>query len=323
MRRRNTLTLDDQSRGSTSWELAVAVVAVVVSIATFFVTRQQVDAGQKSIEQVEEQIDQQQQQIRQGERALTQAKEQLRLQKQALEEQRTASLSEEYSRTVNQLASDQESVRVDAVTDLTRIASDSPDKLETVMRVLGTHLRASGPATYVGFGGRPTDSYYAAAAIRTLKKRWMEKTAESNFKIDLANIDVHGQSWADVDLTGAYIPGIDLRGADLALANMAGAYAVGARFDCADLTSVPFGTADLRASQFAGAVVSGADFHDVEHLDPAAVAGVRWAAGDPPTWPDGFAAPQEGTVSKSDCIAALKSVTPVASPAPSAAQSTG
>jgi hypothetical protein len=117
----------------------------------------------------------------------------------------------------------------------------------------------------------PYDNKYAAGQLRSMLrlKPHIERLRRSigmetvRPTIDLANVQLYGQSWAGIDfawLSGRFFLGIDLRGANLKESIWGASWLERAHLQCADLKDANLQGARLDGADLRGANLEGADF---------------------------------------------------------------
>jgi len=147
-------------------------------------------------------------------------------------------ITERFTRAVDQLGSDDVTIRLGGIYALDRIAGDSPQDYVPAMQVLASYVRGASPRSAAGSTPGPAGS------------------AGRDFPIDVqAVLTILG---------GRTVPWpaprcLDLSGADLAFANLANANLVGICLERTDLASANLVGADLQGTTMSGANPTHAD----------------------------------------------------------------
>jgi hypothetical protein len=144
--------------------------------------------------------------------------------------QRAGTLTDRYTRVVEQLASHDEAIRVGAIHALDRIAAEAVTERAGVVALLATYVRVRARRGWTSLDDPHLPLRSRAADIQAALStftRWIEPgvvppqwlTADVAHT-DLRNANLHGCTlWhvriRDVNLIGADLAGADLRGADL------------------------------------------------------------------------------------------------------------
>lgn len=121
----------------------------------------------------------------------------------------------------------------------------------------------------------PPDNRYAANELRAMMNLRMAvgklgiapRVLTPPPSVDLANVQLIGQSWAKIDfswLGGHYFPGIDLRGANLSDSIWGNSTLDRAYLQCANLTNAIFTGARLNGADLRGTELTGANFTNAE-----------------------------------------------------------
>ena len=202
-------------------------------------------------------------------------------------------ITDRFSRAVDQLGSDQLTVRLGGIYALERIARDSPRDYGPVMEVLTAFVREQSPLP-ANAAGTPAASAPAipaevAAVFKVIGRRTPEQITaeiEEGGCLDLTGINAVGEDLADYDLSHTCWDRSDLRGATLARAELSGATfagstlaqanldgvaAQGAIYNQADLTMANLSRADLRdanllAADLSTATLQGTDLRGADLL---------------------------------------------------------
>lgn len=171
-------------------------------------------------------------------------------------------ITERFTRAVDQLGSDDLTVRLGGVYALDRISGDSARDYGPVMEVLTAYVRqtvprrdsAATPAASPGDGadGSPVD----VQAILTILGRRTEPWHGAGC-LDLSGTDLRGADLTGANLTGMCLSGSDLTGAALARSDLRGTVLSSAVLLGADL-----GGANLEEASLAGAKLAGANLLD-------------------------------------------------------------
>ena len=189
---------------------------------------------------------------------------------------REGQITDRFARAVEQLGSDDPTIRIGAIYALERIARDSERDHRPVMEVLTAFVRnepegAATPVTGSDVQGtvRGTE---VRAALGVIGRRDAERDGGGEclnlygarlIGIDLAGFRLARTCFRSADLPGATFAAADLTGgsfqdADLSGANLGEAVAVGVNFRDATLTRANLIGADLTGASLTGADLSGA-----------------------------------------------------------------
>lgn len=188
--------------------------------------------------------------------------EQLTATRKSLEIAQEGQTIERFTRTVEQLGSQQPQVRVGGIYGLGEIAKNSPrDRSWIVVSILVAFARDR--AKWQGstqVRALPEDVQAALSVLTSPDTHLLGTEATKRRTVDLEDTDFRraylvGANLEGVDLSRAHLEGADLRGADLKTASLVGSHLDGALLQGSSLSG-----ADLRAAQMSGADVSGARF---------------------------------------------------------------
>ena len=202
-------------------------------------------------------------------------------------------ITDRFSRAVDQLGSDELTVRLGGIYALERIARDSPRDYGPVMEVLTAFVRQESPlpgdAAATPAASAPQIPAEVAAVFKVIGRRTPEQiTAEMEeggcleltginaVGMDLAGYELRNTCWDRSDLRGATLARADLSdttfaGSTLAQANLDGVVAQGASFNQADIAQANLSRADLRnanllAADLSTATLQGTDLRDANLL---------------------------------------------------------
>ncbi|GAA2725680.1 pentapeptide repeat-containing protein [Cellulomonas aerilata] len=166
---------------------------------------------------------------------------------------RSAHVTDRYSKAIEQLGSDKREVRVGAVFALERIARDSPLDQPAITEVLTAFVRESRPLVAAGAPAsataRPAADVQAALTIIGRRRADVRERA-----LDLRACDLRESD----------LPGANLRGALLSGSQFTGAGLEDARLEGAWLEDVDFTGAKLQAASLTRALLTGATFDGAE-----------------------------------------------------------
>jgi hypothetical protein len=172
---------------------------------------------------------------------------------------RSGQFTDRYSRAVQQLGSDQLSVRLGGIYALERLAQDSSFDRHAVTEVLGALIRGSIPVAERG--GDPTAAADAQAAVKVLGRTWATKrpiradlTGARLCGADLRGLNLRGARLVDADLSMSQMQNTNLKEADLSGADLRGAV-----LDGAVLSKARLDGADIRGASIASVVASNSD----------------------------------------------------------------
>lgn len=196
-------------------------------------------------------------------------------------------ITDRYTRAVEQLGSENVSVRVGAVYALERIARDSDRDYWVIMEVLAAYIRHAVPWP-IGSSRSPyissrswTDPPDVYAALKVIgRRRYVGGNGEDE-RINLRETDLR-KSWLrdafleQADLSFSHLDGSYLRHANLARASLRGAHLRWALLSEANLAGADLGNADLRETIWDGtkldsADLRGADLRSVKGLTQAQI----------------------------------------------------
>jgi hypothetical protein len=202
-------------------------------------------------------------------------------------------ITDRFSRAVDQLGSDDLTVRLGGIYALERIARDSPRDYGPVMEVLTAFVRQESPlpgdAPATPVMSAPRVPLEVEAVLKVIGRRTpvqiaaeleeggcLELTGINAVGVDLADYDLRNTCWDRSDLRGATMSRADLSGATfagstLSQANLDGVDAQGAMFNQADLAQANLSRADLRnanllAADLSTATLQGTNLSDANLL---------------------------------------------------------
>lgn len=117
---------------------------------------------------------------------------------------------------------------------------------------------------------------------------------------DLWDADLRQARLIGTRLVGADLSDANLAGADLFRANLSESYAPTSNLSGTKLVETDLSLAYLRGADLSGADLSGTNLTGAD-LTEAKLSGAKWnPTAQPPTWPDGFAAPKNAWHPESD-----------------------
>ncbi len=182
-------------------------------------------------------------------------------------------ITDRFSRAVDQLGSDQYTIRLGGVYALERIARDSPRDYGPVMEVLTAFARQESP---VGPGASATSAPSAPEAPadvqavfkvigRRTETQIKAELAEGHGCLDLTRVNAVGVDLADANLQNTCWDGSDLRGAIISGANLSDSYFGSVNFQQANLDRVDaertqFNSANLVFANLSQGNFTGANF---------------------------------------------------------------
>ncbi|WP_261565688.1 pentapeptide repeat-containing protein [Frankia gtarii] len=181
-----------------------------------------------------------------------------------------------FTRAVDQLGSDNGTVRLGGIYALERIATDSPPDQRTVMEVLSAFIRtrSTDPALRPpapADGEPPAPPVRPAADIRAAVQVLARLPHRDGVpRSDLTGVDLTGPTSLDhldlteANLTRAGLAGVNLSGAQLDRANLSGA-----RLGGANLSGARLSVADLSGAELGGAHLTRAQGLIQEQVDAA------------------------------------------------------
>jgi uncharacterized protein YjbI with pentapeptide repeats len=174
-------------------------------------------------------------------------------------------ITDRFSRAVDQLGSDQFTIRLGGIYALERIARDSPRDYGPVMEVLTAFARQESPvgenAAATPAAGAPEVPPEVEAVLKVIGRRTEAQVAaeleEGNGCLDLSGINAVGVDLHDANLENTCWNRSDLRGSLLT-----GADLTGATFDGTILQQANLDGADAQGSIFTSANLYGANLSD-------------------------------------------------------------
>jgi len=202
-------------------------------------------------------------------------------------------ITDRFSRAVDQLGSDDLTVRLGGIYALERIARDSPRDYGPVMEVLTAFVRQESPlpggAAATPATSAPPVPLEVEAVLKVIGRRTpvqitaemdeggcLELTGINAVGVDLDGYDLRNTCWDRSDLRGATMTGADLSDATFAesaltQANLDGVDAQGASFFQANIALANLSRADLRnanllAADLSTATLEGTDLRDADLL---------------------------------------------------------
>ncbi|MEQ9368976.1 MAG: pentapeptide repeat-containing protein [Coleofasciculus chthonoplastes F3-SA18-01] len=135
-------------------------------------------------------------------------------------------ITERFTKAIEQLGSDNISIRLGGIYALERIAKDSERDHWTIMEVLSAFVRENAPLKEdLGDGNKHQPQKLRTdiqAALTVIGQRDTEKDPE-NQKLDLSNADIAGANLTEANLQDANLTEANLQGAKLFKANLQGA----------------------------------------------------------------------------------------------------
>lgn len=176
-------------------------------------------------------------------------------------------ITDRFSRAVDQLGSDQFTIRLGGIYALERIARDSPRDYEPVMEVLTAFARQESPlpgagaGTPVGLasGEIPLDVQAVFKVIGRRTPAQIETELEEGGCLDLTGVSAVGVDLADYDLRNTCWDRSDLRGAIVARADLSRATFVSTNFQQANLDNVTAVASDFNNANLTFANLSKAN----------------------------------------------------------------
>ncbi len=165
-------------------------------------------------------------------------------------------ITDRFSRAVDQLGSDQFTIRLGGIYALERIARDSPRDYGPVMEVLTAFARQESPvgadAAATPAAGAPKVPLEVEAVFKVIGRRTdaqvQAELAEGYGCLDLTNVNAIGADLAGANLQNTCWDGSDLRGAIVSSANLSGT-----TFDSAILQQTNLDGVDASRASFASA----------------------------------------------------------------------
>ena len=189
-------------------------------------------------------------------------------------------ITDRFTRAVDQLGSDDPTVRLGGIYAMERIARDSPRDYGPVMEVLTAFARGQSPlpANAAATPGAlaPSVPIEVKAALKVIGRRTpaqvleemeegdcLDLTGISTIGADLTDSNLRHTCWDRSDLRGAAIAGADLSdatfiGSNLSQANLDSVTAQGVNFSQADLALANLSRANLQDANFLAADLSSA-----------------------------------------------------------------
>jgi uncharacterized protein YjbI with pentapeptide repeats len=176
-------------------------------------------------------------------------------------------ITDRFSRAVDQLGSDQFTIRLGGIYALERIARDSPRDYEPVMEVLTAFARQESPLPKAAAGTPvaadsaeiPLDVLAVFKVIGRRTPAQIETELEEGGCLDLTAISAVGADLADYDLRNTCWDRSDLRGAIVARADLSLATFVGTNFQRANLDGVTAVESNFNNANFTFANLSKAN----------------------------------------------------------------
>jgi hypothetical protein len=205
------------------------------------------------------------------------------------EELRTAQqgqITDRYTKAIEQLGSGKPEVRLGGIYALERLLTDSARDRRTILEVLASYVRVHAQDRPPVGSDKTRLAVDAQAALTVIGRNYQARKKE-NFRLDLANVDLHRKNLNSMRLTGADLTGADLTdtiliranlaGAVLYTADLTGAYLIGANLTgtglSGNLTGAFLADADLRGAyliraDLKDADLRGADLRGAYLIDP-------------------------------------------------------
>lgn len=178
-------------------------------------------------------------------------------------------ITDRFSRAVEQLGSDDPTVRIGAIYALERIGRDSERDHRPAMEVLTSFLRERYPRRAIGEGTPdtiPDQGRTERQAVLGIIGRRDPARDGAGGCLSLSGTDLVGAELAGAALDGLCLAGVDLSGADLAGASLTGSVLARADLGDADLRGAKLNGADLTQANASSAVLEGSDLSGVSLL---------------------------------------------------------
>ena len=180
-------------------------------------------------------------------------------------------ITDRFSKAIEQLGSDELTVRLGGIYALERIARDSPRDYAATMEVLSAFARragAAGAASPVALNAPVVPSPLPQdleAVMQVIGRRTPSQVAQEQADgiacLRLEGVRLDGISLAGANLTGLCLDGASLAGASLDGANLSGSSLVGIDLRGASLGGANLGSAQLTGANLTAANLSNADLH--------------------------------------------------------------
>lgn len=180
---------------------------------------------------------------------------------------RQGQITDRFTRSVDQIGSDQPEIRLGGIYALERIAHESARDCATVVEILCALVRARAPQVLADpLGSGPAAPAPIAtdvqAALTVIARRPVpQDSPASKSALDLSHTDLRGVVLRHGQLDGANLAGAWLNDADLAGSHLLGTNLVKAQLPRANLCGVELDYADLTGANLEGANLGGANLH--------------------------------------------------------------
>ena len=212
-----------------------------------------------------------------------------------------------------QLGESREDARADRADQLEDSRADRANRLEDARADRADQLEEARAERAQHLEDERTESSDKRAMQQTLYLAYLRgivMPSEDLSHLSFGGRDMTGADLWDADLRQARLIGTRLVGADLSDANLAGAdlfranlsesYAPTSNLSGTKLVETDLSLAYLRGADLSGADLSGTNLTGAD-LTEAKLSGAKWnPTAQPPTWPDGFAAPKNAWHPESD-----------------------
>jgi uncharacterized protein YjbI with pentapeptide repeats len=180
-------------------------------------------------------------------------------------------ITERFTRAVDQLGSDDVTIRLGGIYALDRIAADSPQDYVPAMQVLASYVRGSSPRTVAistpgATGSTGPDLPIDVQAVLTILGGRTEPWPAPRC-LDLSGADLAFANLASANLVGICLERTDLPNANLAGANLRGVTMSGANLTHADLTGADLSLALLDSAVLRMASMAGANLSEANLLN--------------------------------------------------------
>jgi uncharacterized protein YjbI with pentapeptide repeats len=181
-------------------------------------------------------------------------------------------VTDRFGKAIEEVASEQSTVRLGGIYALERLMHDSPADQGTIIEVLSAFVRSSVPTGTVSTGNRSPADHVSppndvVSAITVLSRR--DRSHDAGAVADLSrtalafahleHLNLSGIDFEDANMESARLSEANLSGADLLGANLNDVDLSGARLDDANLNSASLQNAILFAASMKRAHLSGAD----------------------------------------------------------------
>jgi len=189
---------------------------------------------------------------------------------QTLSTAREGQITDRYTKSIEQLGSENTEIKLGGIYALERIAKDSERDLATITEVLSAYARRHTSVNDASFRSilseSPTEILAIASVIRELSPA-DARSSRWRWRTQAVPVDLHWTQLKEVDLRNTDLRGAKLYGSHLWGAHLEGAHLEDAWLDGADLTAAHLGGAHMERAHLQRAHVGG--FLEDAHLEGA------------------------------------------------------